>query len=115
MLDASTPAPDPEPHCMWCSALLPSNHEITCPSCGATLIGDADPAVPGLTAIDADAILRNARTATHSRPPDVRRLSWNSADNSTNYTVPWATPGSLSPPPAEVRREMLRLELQAQV
>ena len=26
-----------------------------------------------------------------------------------------ATPGSLAPPPADVRREMLRLELQAQV
>src|SRR3954453_13937144 len=115
MLDASTPAPDPEPHCMWCSALLPSNHETTCPSCGATLIGDADPAVPGLTAIDADAILRNARTATRSRPRGGRLLSWISGEYSDDDDAASATPGSLSPPPAEVRREMLRLELQAQV
>jgi hypothetical protein len=115
MLDASTEAAGSEPHCMWCSALLPSNHETTCPSCGATLIGDADPAVPGLTAIDADAILRNARTATRSRPRGGRLLSWISGEYTEDDAVPSATPGSLSPPPAEVRREMLRLELQAQV
>src|SRR3954454_13390721 len=115
MLDASTEAAGSEPHCMWCSALLPSNHETTCPSCGATLIGDADPAVPGLTAIDADAILRNARTATRSRPRGGRLLSWISGEYSEDDAARAATPGSLSPPPADVRREMLRLELEAQV
>ena len=48
--DATTPPAGPEPRCMWCSAILPSNHETTCPSCGATLVGEGDTSVPGLTA-----------------------------------------------------------------
>src|SRR4051794_18804975 len=116
MLDnAAMPTSAPEPRCMWCSAVLPSSHETTCPSCGATLVGEGDTAVPGLTAIDADAILRNARTATRSRPRGGRLLSWISGEYSEDDAARAATPGSLSPPPADVRREMLRLELEAQV
>ena len=115
MLDDATTTPDgPEPRCMWCSAVLPSNHETTCTSCGATLVGEGETAVPGLTAIDADAILRNARTANRSRPRGGRILSWISGEY-TEDEGESATPGSLAPPPAAVRREMLRLELEAQV
>ena len=57
MLDDATAGESaPELRCMWCSAVLPSAHETTCPSCGATLVGEGESAVPGLTAIDADAI-----------------------------------------------------------
>jgi hypothetical protein len=103
----------PEARCTWCSAVLPPAHGPTCPSCGATLIGEGETAVPGLTAIDADAILRNARSG--SKPKTRGRfLSWISGDydNGEDGSAP---PGSLSPPPVEVRREMLRLELEAQV
>lgn len=113
--DATTPPAGPEPRCMWCSAILPSNHETTCPSCGATLVGEGDTSVPGLTAIDADAILRNARTASRPRPRGGRLLSWISGEYSEDDAAEAITPGSLSPPPADVRREMLRLELEAQV
>jgi hypothetical protein len=113
--DAAMPTSAPEPRCMWCSAVLPSSHETTCPSCGATLVGEGDASVPGLTAIDADAILRNARTASRSRPRGGRLLSWISGEYSEDDAAGAATPGSLSPPPADVRREMLRLELEAQV
>jgi hypothetical protein len=91
---------------------LPSDHEVTCPSCGATLLGDGDTSVPGLTAIDAEAILRNARAA--KAKPRSRLLGWISGDYDDQATVT-AAPGSLAPPPADVRREMLRLELEAQV
>jgi len=114
MLDeATTGGSAPAPHCNWCSAPLPSDHEVTCPSCGATLLGDGDTSVPGLTAIDAEAILRNARAA--KAKPRSRLLGWISGDYEDEGGATRAAPGSLAPPPADVRREMLRLELEAQV
>jgi hypothetical protein len=103
----------PTPRCNWCSAPLPSDHEETCPSCGATLLGDGDTSVPGLTAIDAEAILRSARAA--KAKPRSRLLGWISGEYDEDASGVTAAPGSLAPPPADVRREMLRLELQAQV
>ncbi|MEO5939655.1 MAG: hypothetical protein ABIZ72_02025, partial [Candidatus Limnocylindrales bacterium] len=102
------------PRCNWCSAPLPSDHETVCPSCGATLLGDGDTtSVPGLTAIDAEAILRNARAA--KAKPRSRLLGWISGEYDDEASATSAAPGSLAPPPADVRREMLRLELEAQV
>jgi len=117
MLDDATPPGEttPEYRCMWCSATLPSTHETTCPSCGATLVGEGEAAVPGLTAIDADAILRNARSGGRTRPRGGRLLSWISGEYDEGEEEAAPTPGSLAPPPAEVRLEMLRLELEAQV
>jgi hypothetical protein len=110
--DATAGAAVPAPRCTWCSAELPSNHETICPSCGATLLGDGETQVPGLTAIDAEAILRNAR-ATKPKPRS-RLMSWISGDYDEGDDET-AAPGSLAPPPAAVRREILRLELEAQV
>jgi hypothetical protein len=110
--DVTTEASAPLPHCMWCSAELPSDHEVTCPSCGATLIGEGDTPVPGVTAIDAEAIVRGTRGA--GAKPRSRLMSWISGEYDEEADKP-APPGSLSPPPPEVRREMLRLELEAQV
>ena len=110
--DVTTDASAPLPRCMWCSAELPSDSEVTCPSCGATLIGEGDNPVPGVTAIDAEAIVRGAR-ASRTRPRS-RLMSWISGEYDEDTEKP-APPGSLSPPPPEVRREMLRLELEAQV
>jgi hypothetical protein len=96
---------------MWCSAELPSDHETVCSSCGATLIGETDSQVPGVTAIDAEAIIKAGRAP---KPRQRSRLmSWISGDYETDEAP--APPGSLSPPPPAVRREMLRLELEAQV
>ena len=110
--DATAGGSAAAPRCTWCSAVLPSDHETTCPSCGATLIGEGDAQVPGLTAIDTDAIIRNARAV--QAKPRSRLMSWISGEVDDGDAAP-APPGSLSPPPAEVRREMLRLELEAQV
>jgi hypothetical protein len=111
--DATAEATVPAPHCTWCSAELPSDHETVCPSCGATLLGDGETQVPGLTAIDAEAILRNSRAA--KAKPRSRLMSWISGDYDEDAAAAEATPGSLAPPPVAVRREMLRLELEAQV
>jgi hypothetical protein len=109
--DATIGASTPQPRCMWCSALLPSDHETVCDSCGATLIGETDSQVPGVTAIDAEAIIRAGRA---EKPRQRSRLlSWISGDYVAEEKP--APPGSLAPPPPAVRREILRLELEAQV
>jgi hypothetical protein len=111
MLDDATTGSAPLPHCMWCSAELPSDHETVCLSCGATLIGETDSQVPGVTAIDAEAIVRAGRAV---KPRQRSRLmSWISGEYEPDEEP--APPGSLAPPPPDVRREMLRLELAAQV
>jgi hypothetical protein len=112
MVDDAAPAADATPHCPWCSAALPSANEAACPSCGATLHGDTDTSLPGVTALDAEAIIRNSRNATPQRRN--RLLSWISGEYDEGAEAP-APPGSLAPPDAEVRREMLRLELEAEV
>src|SRR5262245_33318613 len=111
--EPTTQAAPTEARCTWCSAVLPDAAAATCPSCGATLIGEGETgSVPGLTAIDADAILRNARGSGTPRRSGL--LGWISGDYPAD-AGPSAAPGSLAPPPVEVRREMLRLELEAQV
>jgi hypothetical protein len=110
--DVTTGTPAPLPRCMWCSAELPSDNETVCPTCGATLIGDPIDQVPGVTAIDAEAIVRHARGV---KPKQRSRLmSWISGEYEEGADKP-APPGSLSPPPPAVRREMLRLEMEAEV
>lgn len=98
-------------HCPWCSAEI-APALASCPACGATLTGDTDASLPGVTALDPEAIARAKRPATPQRRN--RLLSWISGDYDDGAEVP-APPGSLSPPPIEVRREMLRLELAAEV
>jgi hypothetical protein len=98
--------------CPWCSATYTGDPE-TCPSCGAALSLDpaTDASLPGLTAIDAAAIVR-AKTPV-ARPRN-RILSWISGDYPDDQ--PSVTEaGALAPPDTAVRREMLRLELEAEV
>jgi hypothetical protein len=98
--------------CPWCSARYTGEPE-TCPSCGAVLAVDpaTDPSLPGLTAIDTAAIL-NAKTPTpRSRN---RILSWISGEYPDEAGDP-ADAGALAPPDIAVRREILRLELEAEV
>src|SRR5919108_832553 len=109
-------APDDVPRCTWCSAELPSPEATVCPSCGATLVGEGDPQLPGVTALDTEAIIKAARSS--SQRPRSRLLSWISGeyeDAPAQSTVAAAGPDSLAPPPPEVRREMLRIELAAEV
>ena len=84
-----------------------------CPSCGAALATDptADSSLPGLTAIDAEAIVR-AKTPV-ARPRN-RLLSWISGEYPDQGGAV-AEAGALAPPDLAVRREILRLELEAQV
>jgi uncharacterized Zn finger protein (UPF0148 family) len=96
--------------CPWCSAELSGAPSTNCPTCGATLV-EPDTSGPGGNAVDAEAILRATRVNTPIRRS--RLLSWITGEDDSEDEVP-APPGSLAPPPPDVRREMVRLELQAE-
>ena len=100
-------------HCPWCSATLPSSDLETCPSCGATLTSAPETALPGITAIDHEAILRSTREP--NRPQRSRILSWLSGDYVEEGTTPAATPDAIAPPDPAVKREILRLEIEAEL
>jgi hypothetical protein len=93
--------------CPWCSASLAPDTAV-CPSCGAILTGDDKPDLPGLTAIDANAL--------RPKPPAQRNrlLSWISGEYPED--VPTESDAqAIAPPQPDVRREILRLELEAEV
>jgi hypothetical protein len=102
----------PVARCPWCSAPLPAEPAATCPACGATLRGgaDADAPLPGVTTIDAEAILR-ARSQVAR--PRSRLLSFITGEVGEE-TGP-ADAASVKAPSDEVRREMLRLRRQAEL
>ena len=96
--------------CPWCSADI-TEGATECPSCGANLVPDGDPNVPGVTAIDPAAILRSKPAAQ----PRGRLLSWISGEPSTADLPTRTDAQAVAPPDLEVRREILRLELEAEV
>ncbi|HVL53907.1 MAG TPA: hypothetical protein VM344_06560, partial [Vitreimonas sp.] len=98
--------------CPWCSAELPPEALETCTWCGAKLAGEPDVPVPGVTALDAEAIVRAARTVAPQRRS--RLLTWITGEDADDGDTV-APPGSVDPPAPEVRREMLRMELEAEV
>jgi len=98
------------PRCPWCSALLPSEDLPTCPSCGAQLNGAAEAEVPGVTTIDVSALAWKA-----GAPPRRNKLiSWISGDVDDEVDSSKVSPGAIEPPSLAVRREILRLELEAE-
>jgi hypothetical protein len=97
--------------CSWCSAPLPSADLEQCPSCGAILTGELAEALPGVTAVDAMAIVRGTPSAVR---PRNRLLSWISGDYPEESQTA-AEAKAIEPPDLAVKREMLRLELAAEV
>jgi hypothetical protein len=113
MDDSTVPIDRPtDPICPWCSAAVAVDAAV-CPSCAAILLSDEEHEVPGLTAVD-EAIVRGEK-----RPGQGRRLfSWISGgyevDDATGAEViPDAA--AIAPPAPDVEREILRLELEAEV
>ena len=95
--------------CSWCSASI-TEDMTECPSCGANLVPDGDPNVPGLTAVDAASIIRSKSP----QQPRSRLLSWLSGEYTTDLPSK-AEQQAIAPPDLDVRREILRLELEAEV
>ena len=96
------------PVCPWCSAPMSASDADTCPSCGAALKGEIADQLPGLTAIDAEAIIRSKNPPK----PRSRLLSWLSGDSDEDVYRP-GDAKAVAFPDVDVRREMLKLEIQA--
>lgn len=95
--------------CSWCSTEVADGITV-CPSCGANLVADGDPNVPGVTAVDAASIIRSKSASQ----PRSRLLSWISGEYQSEQPSK-AEQQAIAPPDLEVRREILRLELEAEV
>ena len=107
------PMTGPITRCPWCSAELSIPGAEQCLACGATLAsqtGGPDPEIRGVTTLDPEAILRARADVAR---PKSRILSFITGEAPPETAGP-ASPESLARPPNEVRREMLRLELEAQ-
>jgi hypothetical protein len=98
--------------CQWCSAELPAPDVERCPSCGATLTSatGTEPELPGLTALDPHA-MTGARSGVAR--PRSRILSFLTGDMPPDSGGP-LDPSSVAPPSDAVRREMLRLQIDAE-
>jgi hypothetical protein len=109
MVESSFPADRPaDLVCPWCSA--PVTPETTvCSSCRAILISGEERDLPGVTAVD-QAIVRGEKKAV-SRS---RLLSWISGEY-VDDTPTVSDSQALAPPDPDVQREILRLELEAEV
>ena len=120
MADHDPPGPaSPPPNaagmrCPWCSAPVESLEDATCGACGATLHGDPEIEIPGVTAIDGE---HAAQAAQAAMPRKVRR-SFGSLFVGRDDPIPppsQAELPALAPPDTEVRREMVRLQLDAEL
>lgn len=111
--ELTTGAPSATFHCPWCSAVLPTTDLEECPSCKATLTstGTGEASLPGVTAIDHEALLRTNR---EPRPQRNRILSWLSGEYVDESEGP-TQPEAVAPPDLAVRREILRLEIEAEI
>ena len=99
------------PRCQWCSAPLPAADLDICPSCGATLSSAPDTGeIRGVTTLDTEAILRSRSEASR---PRSRLLSFITGEEPVEVGGPEEAE-SLAPPDDAVRREMLRLQLEAE-
>ncbi len=100
------------PRCPWCSARLPPGTGDTCPSCGATLTSSGETQVPGVTAIDPQAVLRGVRSST--APRRSRLLSFITGEVEDEFQETGNTQ-ALAPPEDDVRREILRMAVAAEL
>lgn len=109
-------AAETAPRCPWCSAVLQADDLAVCPSCGATLsaptASDAPDEVPGLSAVRAELLARQRRLERPKRR-GLRAL-FGGGDTSAPIEPPsQAELEAIAPPDEAVRREMIRLELEA--
>jgi hypothetical protein len=103
----------PVARCPWCSAELPTPAADRCPACGAVLAstaGGPEPEIKGVTTLDTEAIIRARAEVAR---PRSRILEFITGEVPPETGGP-ASPESLARPPAAVRREMLRLQHDAE-
>jgi hypothetical protein len=110
--DLAAGGSEPGALCPWCSAPLDPDDTVTCSSCGAALQAESEQQVPGLTAIDPVAVLEGARPPQR---PRNRLVAWLTGADIEEAAAPQASPEALAPPPPDVRREILRLQMEAEL
>ena len=107
MADPKTQADPGALVCPWCSAAITAETAV-CPSCLAILRSDEEHDVPGVTAVDAAALLAR-------RPPQRSRfLAWLGGDE-TEPAPTTSDVQAIARPDEDVQREILRLELEARI
>jgi len=97
--------------CPWCSAPVARPDDVTCGACGATLQGDAAIEIPGVTAID-------GQHASRAAAPRKIRRTFGALFVGGDDEIPPPSEAelpALEMPDAEVRHEMLRLQLDAEL
>jgi hypothetical protein len=110
--DASLTETGPAPAiCPWCSAVLPAPDAAVCPSCEARLVEEHEVEIPGVTSVEPSLI------AAAAAPRKIKRTFGSLFVGEDNSIPPpsEAELPALAPPDADVRREMLRLELDARL
>ncbi len=97
--------------CPWCSAVLPAPDAPVCPSCDAHLVDEQGVEIPGVTTVYPGLL------ASAAAPRKVKRTFGSLLVGDDNEIAPpsEAELPALAPPDADVRREMLRLELDARL
>lgn len=114
---ASTAPVNSEPaavRCPWCSEVLPAVTADQCPHCHANLESGGDARLPGLTEVEAPEATKARRLDS---PRRSKLLTWISGeiDDSQGPTAgPTTESDAVALPPRHVRREMLRLQLEAE-
>jgi hypothetical protein len=108
-----TPAEERDvvPICPWCSATLPAADATACPSCEARLVDTSDVDIPGVTAVDPVLL------AVAAAPRKVKR-TFGSLLVGNDDEIPHPSEAempALARPDADVRREILRLEMEARL
>lgn len=106
------PMNGPITRCPWCSAELSIPGAESCLSCGATLVSvpGTDQEIKGVTTLDPEAILRARSDAVR---PRNRILSFITGETETE-AVETVDLDAIAPPAEAVRREMLRLQIEAE-
>ena len=93
--------------CPWCSAALPTPTSRAARPAMPRYAG-TDESVPGLTAIDAEAIIRANAARSAAGSFVVRR-------GSPDDNISPADAGAIAPPDPAVKREMLKLQIAADI
>lgn len=113
---SAMPTPTPAPgvaRCAWCSAELPGVDTEDCPACHAQLVIRVEQPLPGLTEV-----VPAASADRRETPKRSRILSWISGEVESEVEPSrpstFGSPGAFAPPTRDVRREILRLRLEAE-
>jgi len=109
MVDQTYPSDRPAGlACPWCSAAVTAETAV-CPSCHAILISDQEHDLPGVTTVDPTAARAEKGPVTRGR-----FLTWLGGDYPDQPSKPENAQAIARPDP-DVQREILRLELAAQI